>query len=75
MGNFNTSKKRPGFTLLKTGIWGDLFFFNILLFESSPIRPGAGPVLPAPADHVETDLVRTRGANIREAGVPGRPGI
>ena len=38
MGNFNTSKKRPGFTLLKTGIWGDLFFS---ISFCSNLRPSA----------------------------------
>ena len=40
-----------------------LYRFGDLKFSISDL-----PVLPAPADHVETDLVRTRGANIREAG-------
>ena len=75
-GELQHIKKTSWFYTFKNWyLGGPFFFFNILLFESSPIRPGAGPVLPAPADHVETDLVRTRGANIREAGVPGRPGI
>ena len=39
-----------------------LYRFGDLKFSISDL-----PVLPAPADHVETDLVRTRGANIREA--------
>ena len=75
MGNKHIIKKTSWFYTFKNWYLGGPFFFNILLFKSSPERPAADPVLPAPADHVETDLVRTRGANIREAGVPGRPGI